>query len=89
MRIVVNACYGGFGLSEKAVEILGVDEFEIERTNEKLIELIESKGSEFVGAKYSKLKIIDLPADCTDYTIVEYDGMETIYYVVSGKIYSV
>ena len=47
------------------------------RTNPKLIELIETKGSEWCSGCCSKLKVVEIP-DGTDYIITDYDGMEQI-----------
>ena len=94
MKIVINRCYGGFGLSNECSEALGgkvvkgsgywtyyefpnnrrKDDF---RTSPELINLIETKGSEWCSGRCAELKVVEIPDDA-DYTIEEYDGMEWI-----------
>ena len=89
MKIVVNKCYGGFGLSKEAVDMLGKDNeyYEDDRTNPALIEVVEKLGNKANG-NFAKLTIIEIPDEATDYNISYYDGMETLIYVVNGKLYS-
>ena len=79
-KVVINSCYGGFGLSEKVCEILGLDSYEVyelSRTCPELIRLMEEKGSEFCSGDYAKLKIVEIPDD-VEWEIEEYDGKERI-----------
>jgi hypothetical protein len=46
------------------------------RADERLIKVIETLGSKASG-RFSKLKIVEIPDD-VEWTIDEYDGMETI-----------
>lgn len=92
MKIVINVCFGGFGLSEEAknfferkFEWLNNDEL---RTNPLFIQKVEEK-SEWVGNDYSKLRVVEIPDEATDYEINEYDGFENIIYVKNGKIYHI
>ena len=88
MKLVVNKCFGGFGISDSAAEILGIDEYDfIDRDDENLIALINEKGSEFVSGSFAKLKIVEIPDSITDYVIDEYDGMERVIYVLNGKLH--
>lgn len=84
MKIVINSCYGGYGISKEAKEILGIN---IKRTDKKLIALIKERGSEFVSSGFAKLEIVDIPDNATDWEIDEYDGWESITYVIDGKIH--
>ena len=87
MKIVINDCYGGFGIRDDIMNYLrsyDVNEENL-RTNPILIGLIES-GRE-VSAEYADLKVVDIPDESTDYLIDEYDGMESILYVIDGKIH--
>ena len=89
MKIVINECYGGFGFSNEAVEILGEeykDKWDIKRDDPKVIALIEEMGSEFVSDKFACLVVVEVPEEATDYMIREYDGYESVIYVVDGKI---
>jgi hypothetical protein len=87
MKIVINKCFGGFSVNDNIVEMLNLEsryDLEDDRTNSKLIELIES--GEDVNGEYSDLVVVEIPDDATDYMINEYDGYETVYYVLDGKI---
>lgn len=84
MKIVVNRCYGGFGLSEEAFKFLGLkwegyEYADIERTDPKLVECVETLGDKANGS-YAKLEVIEIP-DGTEYEIDDYDGIETIHEV--------
>ena len=93
MKIVVNGCYGGFSLSRKAMKLLGVDDESVfdyyhdvkKRTDKKLVSVVEQLGDEASGAN-SCLMVVEFPDNATDYRIVDYDGIEDVYYVVNGKI---
>lgn len=89
MKIVINKCFGGFGLSEKAKEILDIDnsfdEYQIDRNDPKLIEVVETLGDEANG-RYARLRVVNIPDDATDWELDEYDGAEEVLFVVNGKI---
>lgn len=139
MKVVINSCFGGFGLSPKAMkriaelqgrecfafdrklerimgsykaryipvdfknerasyffdvpnpdEVIGddkirsnhqyylhnIDDFEQDRSNPLLVQVVEELGKEANG-EYAKLKIVEIPDD-TDFIIQEYDGNEWI-----------
>ena len=82
MKIVINDDYGGFGLSEKAYEFLGLKwdrygyEYGNDRSNPKLVECVEKLGEKASGA-LSKLRVVEIP-DGIEYTIEYYDGWEHI-----------
>ena len=84
MKVVINRCYGGFSLSEKAYEYLGIpwDEYGFkcrdkeDRTNLKLVECVEKLGEDANGT-FAELKVVDIP-DGVEWEIEEYDGMEWV-----------
>ena len=87
MKLVINQCYGGFGISEWGMEKLGIEfSDEISRADMRLIELVE-KSPEKVSGTYAELEIVELPDEMTDFEITEYDGFEEVIYVVNGKIH--
>ena len=89
MKFVLNKCYGGFSVSKWAAEQLGLESvYEVNHDNPHLIELVE-KFPDKVSGKSAKLKIVEIPDNCTDYELDIYDGIESIIYVVDGKIYHV
>lgn len=82
-KIVLNNCFGGFGLSRKAYEFLGLpwDGFgharNISREDPRLVECVEILGKEANGT------FADLVVDVYDdynytYQISEYDGVEDL-----------
>lgn len=83
MKIVINTCFGGYCLSEKAYEFLGLEwdeygyKFENNRTNPKLIECVETLGKEASGW-CADLKVVEIP-DHIDWTMEDYDGKESIH----------
>lgn len=87
MKLVINDCYGGFGLSKKALEMLYHNEkyYEDCRYDQDLIKVVEMLGDEASGA-FSELIVVEIPDDSTDYDITEYDGLESVIYVQEGKI---
>lgn len=86
MKIVINVCYGGFSIKDEIVSEYGFKKYTTPRDDEKLIILIES-GID-CNDDCSKLKVVDIPDNATDYYINEYDGLEDVLYVIDGKIYS-
>lgn len=93
MKIVLNKCYGGFSLSEFACEKLGCYPYDYDvlsaRANKKLIDLMETYGSEKCSGKHAAIVIVEIPDETTDWEIGDYDGIETVTYVVNGKIHHV
>ena len=92
MKIVINVCYGGFGLSDEAYNFFAeklndewTNEFDL-RSNPLFIQKVE-ENSQWVSDDYSKLRVVEIPDEATDWTIDEYDGLERITYVKDGHIY--
>ena len=78
-KIVINACFGGFELSEKAVSILGEGyayEWDIQRDDPELVRVVEALGEEANG-ECAQLKVIQIPEDVA-WEIKEYDGSEHV-----------
>lgn len=87
MRVVINKCFGGFDLSGKARIKLGIDNcFDIDRTDQRVIKVVEELGVAANGI-CSKLAIVEIPDEATDWELEEYDGLEHIIYVLDGKIH--
>lgn len=83
VKVVINTCWGGFGLSEEALRLYRqeinneeVEEWDIQRDDPILVEVVEEMG-EKANTNYSDLQIVEIPAD-VQYTIEEYDGAEHI-----------
>ena len=82
MKIAINKDYGGFGCGVHADYETLVRECEDDRTNPVLIAMVET-----FPEKMGDIRIVEIPDDATDYEIDEYDGWESVTYVVNGKIY--
>jgi len=67
-KVVINACYGGFSLSEEAYKALGLEwdghgrAFDTARSSPKLVAVVEELGDAASG-KMAKLKIVEVPDD--------------------------
>lgn len=80
-KVVYNAAYGGYALSDEAIEMLkakGYDNpYDIERHNPDLVEIVEVLGKKASNSKNgSRLVIGEIKED--SYYIDEYDGYEAI-----------
>ena len=83
-KIVINACFGGFHLSEKAearLRELG-DEHTGHRDDEfrdcpLLVQVVEELGEKGASDALSELKVIEIP-DGVEWEIEEYDGNEWV-----------
>lgn len=82
IKVVINGCYGGFGLSSEAYAFLGIPwdgfgyAYRNDRTDPELIECIETLGEKANG-KHASLEIVEIPDD-VDWYIDDYDGIESI-----------
>lgn len=91
MKVVLNKCYGGFSLSASCAEKLGTDKYPWDdniRFDASLIEEVE-KDSEAASGLLSSLCVVTIPDEATDYEISEYDGWETVIYVLDGKLHRI
>lgn len=87
MKMVVNKCYGGFGVSKAVAEFLELPyAFEADRYDVRLIDIIENNKMPFNG-EFANLKVVEIPDCATDHYIEEYDGFEHVIYVLDGKIH--
>jgi len=80
MKIVINKCWGGFGLSTVGeAEILrrgGADVNGIDRTDPILVEMVEEDSSLYSGSS-SRLHVVEIP-DGVEWFIHDYDGQEHV-----------
>lgn len=86
MKMIINDCYGGFGVRQEILDELELNDFSEEelRTAARLIEEIEN--GKDVSDDCAELKVVEIPDESTDYYLDEYDGLETVIYVVDGKL---
>ena len=80
MKIVINRCYGGFGLSDAARLEMGIDKTvyhgDLKRNDKRLIAAVEKLG-DAASDELAQLKVVEIP-DGIEYTIEEYDGIEWV-----------
>ena len=85
MKVVINTCFGGFGLSDEALarynELAGTNleywSYKEERNNPLLVQVVEELGAK-ANDTFADLKIVDIPDD-VEWYIHEYDGLESVY----------
>lgn len=85
-KVVINTCYGGFTLSEQAVQWLRdkgspypdlhTRNGEIPRHDPLLVQVVETLGPAAYKAPLSKLEVVTINED--KYRIDEYDGHEVV-----------
>lgn len=84
MKIVLNKAFGGFHLPHPYAEAKDLnfydDSFEV-RTDPELIEYLAAH------PYGTDLKVVEFPDEATDSDILEYDGLESIIYVINGKLH--
>jgi hypothetical protein len=85
VKLVINKCFGGFGLSDAAIDQIrdlggpyaNTDEWASRnRSHPILVEVVGNLGSAADG-EFSKLRIIEIP-DGVDFEIDEHDGIEIV-----------
>lgn len=81
IKIVYNACHGGFSLSERAHEELSRESAQKKdwynhRHDPALVRVVERLGDAASG-RYSRLRVAELSGN--RYWIDEYDGAETVH----------
>ena len=82
MKIVINKAYGGFTFPNEYLK--PDDEWALVqedlRLDSELIELVEK------GCSNPDLAVVEIPEEATDWELEEYDGWESIIYVLDGKL---
>lgn len=82
-KIVINTCFGGFGLSEEAEaeykERMGITDpdwyyWDLPRDCPVLVSMVENGK---VDGTYAELKVVEIPDD-VNWFIHEYDGIEHV-----------
>jgi hypothetical protein len=81
MKMVINANYGCFGLNVAEQYEDWVRHLEGDRFNAELVEFVETHPDEC-----GDLAIVIIPDEATDWEMDEYDGWESVIYVLNGKI---
>ena len=86
MTLVLNRGWGGFSLPQDFCNTYGFSRYDdIDRDDPRLIDWVtdhlDHKGKCF------DLACVEIPDNATDWELGEYDGWESIIYVVDGKIH--
>lgn len=85
-KVVINTCYGGFGLSETAKALYcayaNIDpekysDYDVDRDCPILLQVIEQLGIDECHGKYAALRIVEIPDD-VEWDVEEYDGKEHV-----------
>lgn len=88
-KIVINTCYGGFSLSDEALDLYcafaGITEAEratlydsdLARDDPILIQVLERLGANECSGRHAALRIVEIPDD-VEWTIEEFDGKEWV-----------
>lgn len=83
MTLVLNKDYGGFSIPKGFIEIH--PEYkpwsDIDRNDPDLIAYVRDHEDDC-----GDLELIEIPDNNTDYHIDEYDGFESVVFVVNGKL---
>lgn len=82
MKLVINGTYGGYGYGVADEFEALVEKYEDERTAPELVAFVEGHPDDC-----GDLNVVEIPDKSTDYLIDEYEGVETVFYVVDGKIH--
>jgi hypothetical protein len=84
MKVVINRCFGGFGLSEKAETMLAATcaihhyhYADAARSCPALVAIVETLGEEANG-NFAELRVINVPKS-VKWHIDDYDGMESVH----------
>lgn len=83
MKVVINTCFGGFSISQKAIDWFAERGVKADlyshidkRTDPLLIECVEALGS-LANGSHAELAIVEIP-DGIQWQLEEYDGSEHI-----------
>jgi hypothetical protein len=84
MKVVINRCFGGFGISDTALaryNELADTKLEtyhgMDRADPLLVQVVVELGAE-ANDFAADLKVVDIPDDVKWY-VHEYDGLEAVY----------
>lgn len=82
MKYVINSAWGGFEVPDEIRKQLNCSSWDTShkiRTSPELIDWVENH-------RKSDLTIVVIPENATDFMVTEYDGLESVYAVINGKI---
>lgn len=91
MKMVLNRNWGGFSLPQDFCDAYDLGDAwdacdNIERDDPRLVKWVEDHADCRGRGRCGDLAVVEIPDSCTDWEIDDYDGMESIVYVVDGKL---
>jgi len=88
MKLVINTSFGGFCLPDEFCELHGLERWDsVDRDQPELVSYVEAQGQ--VQTLYGELEVVEIPDEATDWELDNYDGQESITYVLNGKLYHI
>ena len=88
MKVIINTCFGGYGIDEALAAGLGYSAYDWDtRTDPQVIAAVEADADAAARDDCAELEVAEIPDTVTDWDIQDYDGYETLIYVVDGKIH--
>lgn len=87
MKIVLNKAFGGFSVPQAVCDELGCTRYGWNYAGDEMDLRREPALVEWAETHDSALKVVDIPDTATDWELSDYDGMESIIYVVGGKLF--
>ena len=86
MKLVVNTTFGGFCLPDEFCELHGLERWDdVLRDQPELVNYVEARGQ--VKTFGGRLEVVEIPQEATDWELNQYDGLESVTYVLNGKLY--
>lgn len=89
MKMILNKCYGGFSLSQACADKYGYDIYPWEdnaRFDPRLIAEVE-RDSDWASGPMASLHVVNIPDNTTDWRRENHDGIESVVFVVDGKLH--
>jgi hypothetical protein len=88
MKLVINTTFGGFCLPDEFCELHGLERWDdVLRDQPELVSYVEARGQ--VQTFGGRLEVVEIPKEATDWELNQYDGLESITYVVDGKLHHI
>ena len=88
MKLVINSCFGGFCLPDEFCELHGLDRWDaVLRDQPELVSYVEARGK--VDTFGGRLEVVEIPNEATDWELDQYDGLESVTYVIGGKLHHI
>lgn len=89
MKMVLNRNWRGFNPPQDFCDAYNLGDAwgarGIKRDDPRLVKWVEDHTDR--RDKCGDLAVVEIPDSCTDWEIDDYDGMESIVYVVDGKLH--